>query len=343
MKKIMVIIFLLVTTMAYGNGRQDDSSPSQKRVEAIERQLVRHGLQEKEAQDTAQVMVQVRFTEEHMVRFNNQVLSGSNQRLTTVAIRNKVHEGAAKGVPPEAILQAATRVRDRYQYAMQLAEELDQNKHTQIGRTYADCLAAGLTRQDGRRITDALHQSSRAPVKTGNRKNLNTETLLTLRDMVRQGISSVITTDLLKQALAHGYDENDMLTLRHTLRNRNMEDLEQAAKQYRVAIENGVPAEGLKNHNYSAGVSEKPSIMGGGQQNSGSTSGGENSSSGSGNDSSGNSGSSESGGSGSSESSGGGGGSGGGEASGGNSGGGAGAGGGNNSGESSGSGRGNNT
>lgn len=274
MKKIMLMVFLLVASLVHGEEYQSNTSPSQAEVEAVERQLVQSGLLEEEARTMTRAMVRAGFTEEHMVQFGKQIPSGSHQRVITEAIRDKVHEGVAKKAPPEAILIATERVRNRYQNAIGLTEKLDQKNQVQITRAFADCLAAGLTRQDARIITDAIQQRTKTSKKIGSRKNLISETLFTGRDMVRQGISSETTADLLRIALEHGYNEKSMRTLRHTLRNRKIENLEKTAKQYRWAIENGAQAGGLKDISYSGGERRGAAAQENGQQNNDSTGGG---------------------------------------------------------------------
>jgi hypothetical protein len=294
MKTIMLMIFLLVATMAHSEDR-NSGPPSQMQVEAVEHLLVESGLQEDEARAMTNAMTQSSFTEAQMVQLGKQLSSGSHQQVTIKAIRDKVHEGIAKGVPPEVILQATARVRNRYQFAVRLAEELDLKNQAQIATAYADCLAAGLTRRDAKRIHEAIQQRTRTKKNATAPNNLTSETLLTARDMVRQGISSGTTRDLLGKALEHGYNDQNMRTLRHTLRNRNMENLEKAASQYYRAIEKGAQADGLKNVDYSDGRTKGTSAQGSGQQNSGSA-GGNSGGSGNNNSSGGNGGSGANGG-----------------------------------------------
>ena len=302
MKTIIAIIFFLAAAMAQGEELQTGESPTQLQVEAVEHQLVQGGLGEKEARTLTKAMVEAKFTERHMVQFGKQIPSGKNQQIATGAMRDKVHEGIAKGAPPEAIVKATERVRNRYQHAMHLAEELepvDKKKQLQLGGAYTDCLVAGLTRQDARTVQNALKERTRTSAKAGQKNHLNAETLLTARDMVRQGISSKSTTDLLCKALERGYDENGMRTLRHTFRNRKAENLEKTAKQYQLAIERGVQARGLKNYSYSGGAIKGASPNKGGTQNNGSSGGSSGSGSSGGSEGSGSGGSGGNGGSGS--------------------------------------------
>jgi hypothetical protein len=244
MGKIVLLIVMLLTAMVHAGEPPDNESLPDENIRAVEHQLVESGLLQEDAQATIRAMVEARFTEEQMVRASRQITEGGAQG-TARAIRAKIHEGIAKGVNPETILQATAKVRNRYEVAEKFASKL---KQAELAGIYADCLAAGLSEKDAQRLTAALQARKSTRGKSESR-NLAVETLATARDMVRQGVSSKTTSEVLETALSQDYSEKNMRTIRHALADHSRDNLEETARHIGAAISQGTRAENLQTPN----------------------------------------------------------------------------------------------
>jgi len=254
MEKILLLMVMLLTVTAHAGEKPGNDVALHENLKTVERQFVESGLQPEDAQATVRAMVRAHFTEEQMVRAGRQVASGGGRGLAAGAVRAKIHEGIAKGVAPETILKATSKVKNRYDVAEKLASKL---KQTELAGIYADCLAAGLSEKDARKLTAALQARKNTPGKSESR-NLAVETLVTARDMVRQEVSSKTTGKVLENALRRGYSEEEMRTLRHTLAGNTRGNLEESARHIGAAIEDGDRHGELQDHdNHGFGTGEK--------------------------------------------------------------------------------------
>ncbi|MGB3224095.1 MAG: hypothetical protein WBB23_14925 [Desulforhopalus sp.] len=249
MGKIVLLIVVLLTVKVHAGEPPDNIYSPDENISAVERKLVESGLRQEDAQATVRAMVEARFTEEQMVRAGKQITSDDSQDLSARAVRAKILEGIAKGVNPETILLATTKVRNRYEIAEKFALKL---KRAELTGIYVDCLAAGLSEKDAQRLTAALQARRNTPGKNESR-DLAVETLVTARDMVRQGVSSKTTSEMLETALTRDYSEKNMRTLRHTLSDRSRNNLEETARHIGSAINRGIQAENLSDHGFNDG------------------------------------------------------------------------------------------
>jgi hypothetical protein len=268
MKRIAVLIVLLLSVAAHAEAQPMEAPALRIQLQEVERHLVRGGITEGDAQAMVRAMTDARFTVEQMVRASKQLVSDDSRGITGPAVRDKIHEGIAKGIPPEAILAAAARVKNRQEYASKLAADLRETNKMQVATAYADCLAAGLTEQHAHQLNNALNARTETPGGVGS-QSLVTETLLTAREMVRRNISSTTTIGVLESALDRGYGDKEMRTLRQSLAGSSG-DPENNAKRFGAAIDQGVRGgelQGLGNSGH--GIGEK-SGMGTGQGSSGS-------------------------------------------------------------------------
>ena len=269
MKGIVLLSVLLITVAAHAEDQAKNMRALTNQVREVERQLVRSGLPENDAQETVRAMVRARFTEEQIVQVGKQLALENRFAIEGQAIRDKIHEGIAKGVSPANILSATSRVQSRFAYSRRLAKVLDEAENVSIVTMYADCLAAGLTEQHADQLAHALKAKSATSFESGNR-SLKEETLAAARDMVRRSISSATTTEVLERALAHGYGAEEMRSLRRGF-SGSSGDVETMAKRYGAAIEQGVHAGDLGR---SGAQSGEKSGGGGGQGASGGSEGG---------------------------------------------------------------------
>jgi hypothetical protein len=261
-----IILLLAILTASGVNAEEGQTPPAvQEQHRQITRQFVRGGIAETEAQELMAALVRARFTEEQLRRTGDLFLGEQQHGITGQAVRSKIHEGIAKKVPPDAIVAAAERVKNRLQYAEKLAAELPGDKTASLASTYADCLAAGLSEEHALRLTDAMKAKSSGSEKNEAQK-LTTEILLTAREMVRRSISSATTCDVLQSALNNNYDSDGIRSLRQSLSGKSG-DLESVAKHFGSAIDKGVHAGQLQGLG-GAGSGEK-SGMGDGKGDSG--------------------------------------------------------------------------
>ncbi|MFH0781743.1 MAG: hypothetical protein V2B20_07280 [Pseudomonadota bacterium] len=273
MRKIVLLIVLLTTVVAAHAEEPARNTPAlSKPLQEVERQLVQSGVPENDAQETVRAMVQAHFSVAQMAQVGKQLVSENRWGIEGQAVRNKIHEGIAKGIPPETILSATARVQNRFEYSRKLAAVLDEAENVSIVAMYADCLAAGLTEQHARQLANALKARSARPGESAIR-NLKEETLVTARDMVRRTISSATTTEVLERALAHGYAAEGMRALRKSLAGSSG-DVENTAKRFGAAIDQGVRAGDLQGFGKSGVGTGDGSEKGGGQGASGGSSGG---------------------------------------------------------------------
>ena len=297
MKRMVLIFILLLTTTAYAGAPQEGDSAAMLQFKNVEKQLVRQGEPEDEAVALIQAMNRAHFTVEQMTQAANQLQSGGEPGITAEAVREKINEGIVKRIPPETILQATARVKSRFEFAMNLAGQLDNKNQAQLGKTLADCLSAGLTEEDARSIAASLQTRTQNYDADASLPNLKMETMYTVRDLARQGVNSATTTGLIGAALAQGYGVGAMRTLRESLRNTETDNIEGMTRKFASAVAHGVKADDLQGsgnspngkEGSSAGADNGHGSSGSGNEaGGGSSSGGSSGSSGSsGNDSSG--------------------------------------------------------
>ncbi len=258
MKRITLLIVLLFAVAVHAE--EPPTAPAlQEQLQEVEHHLVRNGVPVADAQATIRAMVQARFTTEQAVQAGKQLVSEGRWGITGQAIRDKIHEGVAKGVSPENILSATERVRARVEFAGKLAAGLHEANNVSIVGTYVDCLAAGLSEQHAHQLANALQARAETQRSIGN-QSLTTETLLTARDMVRRNIASATATGVLESALDRGYNDKEMRTLRQSLAS-SLGDPENTARRFGAAIGQGARAgdlQGLGNSGYGSG--ERPGM-----------------------------------------------------------------------------------
>jgi hypothetical protein len=156
-----------------------------------------------------------RFTHEQMLRVG--ALLAEEQKNSTnaevaQAVRAKVHEGIAKGIAPDRIVDAAATVAGRVRTSTALARSMNSQASNALASVYADSLAAGLTEEDARTLNNKLNRA--AAQRSRSAEALIMETMLTARDLVRQRVTSRTTAELLGQALARGFSAEEIAALR---------------------------------------------------------------------------------------------------------------------------------
>jgi hypothetical protein len=242
------IMVVLLTTTASAQGAGETAPITSPQLRALESSLVRTGMTETDAASMVQGMVEAHYSGEQMTSIGQQVQAAAGDRSTRDAVVSKIREGMAKRVGADGIVKATEKVRDRYGFAMQTAKTLTKEQDASLGGIIADGLSSGLSRQDTNRIRDGLQARSQQ-VGKDRLHPLATETMMTARDMVRLGVSSRVTSEVVGEALARGYDEASMQTLRQAFNAQRMQgDMDQVAQRFGLAIRQGVNARDLGAH-----------------------------------------------------------------------------------------------
>lgn len=273
---IAVLVILLTAIVAEAGEQPSAELVALPGMQEIEQQLIQTGIRPEEATSILQAMRRARFTEEQMLRIGEQLTPDSDPTDVAGPMLAKIHEGIAKGIPPETILAATTRVRDRYRLATRLAQGLSPTRDDQLTATLADCLAAGLTEREAMRISASLRARTQ-DMNDPQTRSVMMQTLFTARTMVRRNVSSGTTAELLDIALARGYGGEEMQTLRHAVENNGSADMEDTAKRFGSAISRGARAGQLQSGLSEGAENRGETGSGGGYGGSGSDSGGSNS------------------------------------------------------------------
>lgn len=172
------------------------------------------------------------------------------QSLRPSSVVNKIHEGIAKGVAPEGIIQAAHRVQERQQFAMHQARRLtsEEPQVVEFRDLIASANSAGLPREECLNIVSQLQNRMRA-MEHVEAHHLAMETMITARNLARQGVGAENTSELLKNALHQSYQAGDMGQMRHSFEQRaRFYSPNDVAKQFTTQIRSGVHAQNLEMH-----------------------------------------------------------------------------------------------
>jgi hypothetical protein len=241
-----MVVLLVVTARAEDIRKMTAGSPlDQQSLETI---LVNAGMADADAVGMIREMIDAHYTDKQMTSIGQQVQATAEERITQEAVISKIREGMAKRVGAEGIIKATDKVRERYGFAMKTARVLTKEHYTILGGVIADGLTSGLTQQDSEQIINKLQVRSKEMDKD-KLQALSAETMITSRDMVRLGVSSQVTLEVVADALERGYDELSMQILRQTLNAQRMQsDMNQVAQRLGLAIQQGVKAKDLGAH-----------------------------------------------------------------------------------------------
>ncbi len=190
------------------------------------------------------------FNAEQVLQVQSMIKTAQQQGLPADAVSSKVYEGIAKHVDPDRIVQALERVTSRYEYGYALARKLTKREKqaVKLGNTVTAGIAAGLTRQDAEKLVNSLQLRSRQ-MNHNEFYLLAEETMLTARDLSRQGVSSATTAEVVGKAVQKGFAANEMHTMRSTFSRQGAhENRESLARGYGTAIDHGAQARDLEGH-----------------------------------------------------------------------------------------------
>lgn len=232
----------LVASTAFAQEPGENISMSAAQVRSFGKTLVTIGMNETDASGLAQHMAEAGFSGTQMSHIGQQLQAAQGEGETQRAMINKVQEGLAKRVGPEGIVNAVIRVRERYTLAMQMAQNLAKQRPAALGATIAEAMSSGLAHHDADSIAHAL-QTRAQQMNQASQQALASQTMITSRDMVRMGVSSDLTSEVVREALAQGYDAAAMEQVRQAFdAHKNTSDMNQIARQLGLAVHRGVKA-----------------------------------------------------------------------------------------------------
>lgn len=268
------LILLLLAATANGQGNEENGALSASPSQAIANRLLGDGVATADANRLVHGMLDAGFTADQMAQVERQIHMAGLNREARNAVAGKVLEGIAKHISPEAITRATVKVRERHTFAMQLAEKVLPGNPTALAGIVADNLTSGLTPQDAEKVVAAL-QPRAEQLGKDRFAGLATETVTTSRDIVRLGVSSATTANVIQTALATGYDATSMQTLRQSFNEQRMQSsMEQVARRYIRAMEKGIPAKELSRYGTDSAAAAEKNAFQGGSGNSGVSGGG---------------------------------------------------------------------
>ncbi len=186
-------------------------------------------------------MSQAQFNDKQILAAQKTVIEAHEKGVPVEPVMNKAYEGIAKRVPPPLVVAAMERVAVRYDFAFTLARQIafQETERRHLGQIMVMGIAAGLAHRDADSIVKRL-QTSVAQMKQPDRRTLVSQTLLTARDMARQGVSSGTTAEVVNQALQKGFNGQEMKALHHAFMSHSPRtSVEHLAKNISKAIQQG--------------------------------------------------------------------------------------------------------
>lgn len=205
------------------------------------REMTAAGVPVEEARQLAGAMIANRFEPDGMLRAQAIVVEAHRQGLPVRPVIHKALEGMAKQVPPERILLAMQAVTARYAFAYDRARSLSLPKDQveTMGNLLAESLAAGLEEPDADRLIQRLRESS-GKTGAGGKERLAAACLAMLRDMTRLGAGSELSTAVVSEALARGFDVNDIAGMHQSmLAQAQSRPAQEIAQQFAQGLQQG--------------------------------------------------------------------------------------------------------
>jgi hypothetical protein len=220
MRTLLISIMALMAAVSAWADSVDQGLPTaSEELRASTRAMIRSGVGSDEAIRMTRVMLESRFRVESILRAQEMIGKARSEDLPAEPLILKAMEGMAKRIQEERIIEAMEKVRARYATAHRYAREFTDQEGTRrhLMSHMAEIMAAGMTDYDLERIIHQLRFRSRD--MTGDQKaELGSETLATVKEFARHGVSSRVTADLTCDALTQGYRVREITQLREAFR-----------------------------------------------------------------------------------------------------------------------------
>ncbi len=219
MALMLVLGILMLPAGLYGAGAADDGTQQDGQMVQNQVQgLVAAGLAPEIAQKAVQTMIRSNFSSKQMQAVNQTILAAHRQGLPTETLAAKLMEGYAKQATAAMMVRAVDHVADRYAFAYTTAHRLtaDDRQRAALGNIMVTGMAAGLTHQNMAMVVDRLETRARQ-MKSEQGMLLARETLLTARDMARQGIAPDRIAQVVSRAVAQGLNADALRQARQAM------------------------------------------------------------------------------------------------------------------------------
>lgn len=274
MKRILLIILVIffIPLPLFGD-EVDEELPGETpaRIKESARQVISLGVENKGVIKMTQTMLENNFRERQVLAAHEMLMKAKRANLPEKPIMDKLHEGVAKQVRAENIIQAMETVRSRYQtasrYASRYAE--DGERARIMTREMAESMTAGMAEGDIERIMEMLQKRG---LKRDEAADLATETFKTARTMALTGVASGNIADVVDNAFQKGYGAGEMKKLGNAflIQARTSSSPSDLATSYSNEIRRGTTANGLMEYGsggagssgFGAGDSQSPGGFG---------------------------------------------------------------------------------
>ncbi len=294
-KKYFTLVCVLLTSASLASADEPLIENTESGSQEQAREMYQTQIDKDETPALLQAMHREQFRQSNMVRVQKIIEDAKGEGLPTKPLTDKVYEGIAKDVNEEDIVEALTRVRNRYRHAYQQARELvvDPEQEEILGDLITDAYTAGLQQEECEAVMSALKTRTRT-MNRGQAQDLIIQTMITARIMAQREVRSETISDVLVTALGKSYEATEMKELQHSfMNNTRYGSSEHVAQQFLDGINQGLRAQELGPA--SGGSNENDGSRGSNAGSGGAGSGGANSSENAGGNSGGSSGGSSGG------------------------------------------------
>jgi hypothetical protein len=245
--------FCLIPFLAFADevdkGLPTDTS---SKIKESARQVIQLGVEPDTVIKMTKSMISDGFTDQQIISGHELLIKTKKQNIDEEAIINKLHEGIAKNVAAESILQAMEKVRARYELANTYTQSMNTDKEQTkaMARQMAECMAAGMDKSNMNKIIEMLQQKTKNASRD-EASRLNEKTLETATTMARSGANSKAIVDVMNNALKRNYNSGQMEKLGYTFMTqaRGSYSASELAMAYSDAIKNGATPDRLRNFN----------------------------------------------------------------------------------------------
>ena len=251
MKRLFLAIFIVffIPSMLFADDVDEGlSSNTPLRIKESARQVIQLGIKDQAVIKMTRTMLENNFSQEQVIAGLELLIKTKKQNLSEDPVINKLHEGIAKKVGAENILQAMEKVRSRYEVATTYVQDMktDAERTRVLTDQMAECMAAGMDKNSINKMMEMLQQKTRNASKD-EAYSLNENTLKTARTMARSGVNSKDIVDIVNNAFQRNYNSAEMEKLGNAFMRqvRGPSPASDLAKAYSAAIKNGATADNI--------------------------------------------------------------------------------------------------
>lgn len=220
MKKILMVgllVFFIASTALGDEVDEGLSNMAAEQVKTSARQMIQAGMDSDDVIKMTRSMIQNRFSLQTTLRAHEILMQAHKEDLPVEPIMNKAFEGLTKKEQERNVVRAMETVRSRYEYAYRQAQVFSQesDRTRPIGNRIAEGIAAGMEKGDIEAVRDRLKERTR-DMDQDKTCQLAEESFAAVRDMVRRGVPSKSSADIVGQALKNNYSVREMERMRNT-------------------------------------------------------------------------------------------------------------------------------